>query len=89
MSNDALDGNAAAGTLSEIFTPEPTTAVSTCASCGDQSPVGALPAYLGGPGLVLRCAACSAVQIRVASSGDRAWLDLQGISALQFTSTPT
>ena len=35
-----LDGNAAAGPLADIFTREVTTAVATCASCGNSGPLG-------------------------------------------------
>ncbi len=87
MSN-VLDGNAAAGALSEVFTTDATAAVTTCVTCGDQRPVGELRAFLGGPGMVLRCATCDAVQIRVATAGRRMWLDLQGVRVLQFSREP-
>jgi Family of unknown function (DUF6510) len=81
--NEVLDGNAAAGALSEIFTSEVTSAVTGCGTCGDLSPIGALRAYMGGPGVILRCGTCDAVQIRVARSTDRAWVDLRGVLYLQ------
>ena len=37
-----LDGNAAAGILSELFIPDLTSARATCAGCGAVRPVGAL-----------------------------------------------
>ena len=87
MSN-VLDGNAAAGALSEIFTPDVTSAVTTCAGCGERSHVGALRAYMGAPGVVLRCRSCDAVQVRFVSSAGRAWLDLQGVRVLQLRGEP-
>lgn len=81
---DALDGNAAAGALSELFAIETTLAVTTCATCGDTRHLGELRAYLQAPGLVLRCASCSAVQVRLVRAPDRAWLDLRGIQVLQI-----
>jgi Family of unknown function (DUF6510) len=39
-----LDGNAAAGVLSQVFYGEPSSAVIVCAGCGATAPVGALPA---------------------------------------------
>jgi Family of unknown function (DUF6510) len=81
---DALDGNAAAGALTEVFTIEMTTAVTTCATCGDTRPLGELRAYLEAPGTVLRCATCSAVQLRLVRAPERAWLDLRGIRTLQL-----
>jgi hypothetical protein len=79
----ALDGNAAAGALSELFATEMTLAVTTCATCGDTRHLGELRAYLQAPGLILRCASCSAVQVRLVRAPERAWLDLRGIQALQ------
>ena len=81
--NDALDGNAAAGALAEVFAPEMTVAVTTCATCGDTRAVGELRAYLTAPGLVLRCASCDAVQVRLVRGNGRAWLDLRGIRVLE------
>jgi Family of unknown function (DUF6510) len=81
---DALDGNAAAGALAEVFVAEMTTAVTTCADCGDARMLGELRAYLQGPGVVLRCATCGTVQIRLVRAPDKAWLDLRGVRTLQL-----
>jgi hypothetical protein len=81
---DALDGNAAAGALAEVFTAEMTRAVTTCGTCGDARPVGELRAYLQAPGLVLRCTSCGAVQIRLVRGGDQVWLDLRGLRVIQL-----
>ena len=43
-----LDGNAAAGILSEVFVPDLTTAQATCANCGTIRAMGALPVYAHG-----------------------------------------
>ncbi len=80
---DLLDGNAAAGALADVFAPDMTAAITSCAACGDARPVGELLAYLRAPGLVLRCASCQVVQIRVVRAPGRAWLDLRGIRVLQ------
>ena len=84
MSGAPLDGNAAAGALSEFFIPEMTTASSTCASCGAVSLLGELRTYMQAAGVVLRCSTCDAVQIRVVISTKRAWLEMQGIRALEL-----
>ena len=81
--SDALDGNAAAGSLAEIFVSEMTVSVTTCATCGDIRPLAELRCYLRAPGVVLRCASCGAVQIRLVRAGERAWLDLRGVQVLQ------
>jgi ribosomal protein L37E len=80
----SLDGNAAAGTLGDLFAFDVTVAVSVCASCGDGRPVAELRAYMDAPGLVLRCASCGAAQVRLVRSRDRAWLDLRGIRVLEI-----
>lgn len=83
MDTPPLDGNATAGALGELFGFDVTIAVTTCASCRATHPVGALRAYLSAPGIVLRCASCEAVQLRLVRSGDRAWLDLRGVAVLE------
>lgn len=87
--NRALDGNAAAGALAEVFAAEITAAVTACADCGDQRPVGELLTYVEAPGIVLRCAGCGAVQIRLVRSTRRVWLDLRGARVLQFDVEPS
>jgi Family of unknown function (DUF6510) len=79
-----LDGNAVAGDLAGLFAFDTTVAITTCATCHDTHPVGTLPAYVQAPGLVLRCASCHAVQLRVVRSPHRAWLDLRGIDLLEI-----
>ena len=88
MHDAPLDGNAAAGVLAEVFLPEMTMAVTTCASCGAVRPVGELRAYLQAPGAVLRCVTCGAAQIRLVRAPERAWLDFRGIRALQVEMPP-
>ena len=66
MSHGRLfDGNATAGDLAEVFAFDTTTAVTICVACRDTHPVATLHAYLRAPGIVLRCASCDAVQIRL------------------------
>ena len=64
MEDLRLDGNAAAGLLSEVFTPEATAAVVRCASCGAEGAVGGAMVYANAPGLVIRCPHCSDVVMR-------------------------
>ena len=83
MSDDLrLDGNAAAGLLSEVFTAEATTAVAACASCGAEGALGAAHVYANAPGLVVRCPGCSAVLMRFARIRDRVVADLRGSATL-------
>jgi hypothetical protein len=82
MSPAPLDGNAAAGDLTDVFAFEITTAVTTCAACHHTHPVATLHAYLDAPGVVLRCVSCNAVQIRLVRALRQAWLDLRGVDMI-------
>ena len=79
-----LDGNAAAGTLGEIFSFEVTTAVYTCESCGETNRIGAAMVYeVRGLGTIVRCPGCDNALIRLAHNRGRRWIDLRGIKYLQ------
>jgi hypothetical protein len=80
-----LDGNAIGGDLTDVFAFDATTAVTTCAACRNTHVVAALRAYLSAPGIVLRCATCDVVQLRLVQHPERAWLDLSGAAVLAFT----
>lgn len=73
-----LDGNAAAGILSEIFVPDLTAASTICAHCGATRAVGALLVYAHGMGTVVRCPGCDAVVLCVTRTATQVWLDLTG-----------
>jgi uncharacterized protein DUF6510 len=75
---ERLDGNAAAGILSEVFVPDLTTARATCGNCGTIRALGALLVYAHGMGTVMRCPSCDAVLLRVARMPTRLCLDLTG-----------
>ena len=78
-----LDGNAAAGILSEIFVPDLTAARATCAHCGAIRALGALLVYAHGMGTVMRCPSCDAVVLRVArKTPTQIWLDATGVRHL-------
>jgi Family of unknown function (DUF6510) len=79
-----LDGNAAAGVLTEIFAAEMTTAVGTCAHCGATNALGATHVYMRAPGTVIRCPACTSVLVTVVHAGERVLVDLDGTRRLQI-----
>ena len=83
-----LDGNAAAGILSEIFAPDLTTAHATCACCGTRQEMGALLMYAHGMGTVIRCNACDGVVLRVARTPTHLCLDLTGAKLLVLAAEP-
>ena len=70
-----LDGNFAAGILSDVFVPDITTTRAMCANCGTIRALGALPAYGQNMGAVMRCPTCDAVVLRVARPPRRLWVD--------------
>ena len=84
MTDDGwVDGNALAGTLRELFAVDMTAAHCRCAGCGHAHAVAQLRVYDRAPGLVGRCPACHAVQLRVVRAPDRVWLDLRGFTFLE------
>jgi hypothetical protein len=81
---DALrvDGNAAAGILSELFVQDLTSARAKCAGCGMTRTIGALMVYAHGMGTVVRCPGCNGVVLRVARTPTHVWLDATGATSI-------
>ena len=85
MNELKLDGNAAAGTLEQIFAFEVTTAVGTCADCGAGGAVGGASVYAQAPGIVVRCPACEGILIRLANDDDgHTWFEMTGVRCLEL-----
>ena len=78
-----LDGNAAGGLLSEVLKFDATAAMCTCDHCGRSGALAAAHAYMGGPGIVLRCPYCESMVLRVAVIRGRAMLDTSGVRSLE------
>ena len=81
-----LDGNAAAGELSEVFALDVTTAVATCAGCGVTGPVAAAMVYEAGMGTVLRCPDCDSVLLRVVRARGEIRMEMRGVRVLRWQS---
>ena len=79
-----LDGNAVAGTLGAVFGADVTLVPGRCAHCGAVNMVGALRAWVGGPGSVLRCPACESVVLRLVTTPGGTIVDLRGAAYLRF-----
>jgi hypothetical protein len=79
---DYLDGNAAAGELTEIFATDITAAVGQCAHCGATRRFAEAHLYMQAPGFVARCSVCQHVLLRLVNAGQRVFLDLRGLTCL-------
>jgi len=79
-----LDGNAAAGDLSEVFALDVTVATATCAGCGVTGPMAQAMVYESGIGTVLRCPSCDAVLLRVARGGGQLHMEMRGVRVLRW-----
>ena len=81
---DYLDGNAAAGPLSEFFSWDVVSARCRCASCGRTDALATARLYPNSHGLLLRCPGCAAILMRLVDTGDSVCLDLQGMSFVEL-----
>ncbi len=81
---DYLDGNAAAGELSNVFTMDITVANGKCAHCGATKRFADAHLYMQCPGVVARCAVCEHVLLRLVSVRHRIILDVGGMAYLSF-----
>lgn len=84
----AIDGNVLAGALAEVFAAEMTSVTATCAGCGATDRLAESDAFVGGPGMVLRCRYCRAVLGRIVRARESVWLDLRGVTAMQIAAAP-
>lgn len=83
-----MDGNAAAGRLSDLFAVDMTRAIVTCDGCGREGALATLSLYGGGVGMVLRCPGCEAVNLRLLDTGTTLNLDLRGCARLSVRLAP-
>ena len=81
---EELDGNGAAGRLSEVFALELTEARGRCDGCGNVAALGEARAYVDAPGLVIRCRSCDNVLLVFVRGEDRYWLGVQGLTWLEL-----
>jgi uncharacterized Zn finger protein len=83
---NALDGNAIAGDLMDVFGTDLSAARCTCAACGAAWFVAEAVVYMRGPGRVARCRACGEVLFVLVTIRDITCVDLRGIAALEQSS---
>jgi ribosomal protein S27AE len=79
---EALDGNAIAGQLFEVFGAEMTTTRGACATCGAISYVAEVEVYLRAPGIVARCRSCGSVLMVLVTVRAITCVDLRGLELL-------
>jgi DNA-directed RNA polymerase subunit RPC12/RpoP len=79
MDEPRLDGNAAAGTIGEIFSFEVTKAEYACGGCGRAGTLGEAMVYeVRELGTIVRCPSCDNALIRLVHNRGRYLVDLKG-----------
>jgi hypothetical protein len=78
-----LDGNAIAGTMTEIFGEDMTMAESTCAGCGARRPFAETAVYMRAPGVVVRCRTCDSVLAVVVERRGAYCVDVRGMATFR------
>jgi hypothetical protein len=79
---EALDGNAIAGLLRDLFGAEMTTATGVCAHCGATAQVAELVVYGRAPGTVVRCRSCTGLLMVFVEVRGITCVDLTGLAAV-------
>jgi len=83
-----VDGNAVAGQLEQIFGRDMTMTVARCAGCARDAAMGALLAFIRGPGVVLRCPACQNAIARIVETPTAIYLEARGATYLRMAPQP-
>jgi 2-methylaconitate cis-trans-isomerase PrpF len=80
---EALDGNAIAGLLLDIFGSDMTTAVGVCAHCAASGTLAEQMVYNRAPGTVVRCRSCVGLLMVVVEVRRINCVDLRGLESLE------
>jgi hypothetical protein len=88
LDGSALDGNAIAGLLQEVFGAEMTGVLATCGACGIAAAIAEGVVYLH-MGTVVRCRSCGGLLMVITQVRGVHCVDLLGIAALGVTGTAT
>ena len=80
---EALDGNAIAGLLHDVFGEEMTAAATVCAHCGARGVLAECEVYVGGPGAVARCRSCRGLLAVFVEVRGATCVDLRGLASLE------
>jgi hypothetical protein len=76
---EALDGNALAGVLKELFEEEMTMETGICRNCERAALLAEVRVYARAPGAVARCPSCGSVLFVIAELGGTNRINLDGI----------
>ena len=79
-----VDGNVLAGPLSDIFSVDMTTAMGTCSSCADASPLAMSMVYLKPNTYIVRCHVCDAILLTIIQSSKFTRIELSGMTSLMI-----
>lgn len=79
----SVDGNAVGGLLQEAFGRDVTGAEERCVHCGTVSRIAAMRVYSRGPGVVIRCPACTDVILRIVATPRGLRIDVSGATILR------
>ena len=79
-----LDANAIGGLLAGLFGADVTGRAGECAHCHTVSTVATMRAYTRGPGIVVRCPACTDVVLRVVETPTEMYVDLAGMRTIRL-----
>jgi len=80
---EALDGNAIAGLLYDVFGAEMTTARGVCGGCGARRYVAEFEVYVQAPGTVARCRSCGSVLMVLVEVRGVTCVDVLGLAELE------
>jgi hypothetical protein len=84
---EALDGNAIAGLLMEVFGSEMTMATGACGNCAATGLLAEQMVYYRAPGTVVRCRSCTSVLMVLVDVRGIHCVDLRGLVKLETTIT--
>jgi hypothetical protein len=78
-----VDGSAIGGLLADAFGREVTGAEERCAHCGTVSVIATMRVYSRGPGVIVRCPACTDVVLRIVQTPRGLRIDASGATRLR------
>lgn len=78
-----VDGSAVAGMLAAAFGRDVSANEERCAHCGTVSVIATMRVYARGPGVVIRCPACTDVVLRIVETPRGLRIDASGATHLR------